>query len=189
MNADAQERPVPSGAFEDVLRQFLQAEEQGQRPDPQRYLESFPELAERLRAFFQDRDWFGREAPQLAPTPPPGPTIRTEADEARPILSAGSFFAGYEILGELGRGGMGIVYKARQADPERLVALKVIRTDRLATLADEERHQWIERFRREAQLVASLDQPVHIVTLYGVGEHQGQPYFTMRLIQGGSLVP
>jgi hypothetical protein len=82
---------------------------------------------------------------------------------------------------------MGVVYRARQLQPERLVALKVIRTDRLEDLPAGERRRWIDRFRREAQLVATLDQPGHIVTLYEVGEHQGQPYFTMRLVEGGSL--
>jgi serine/threonine-protein kinase len=94
---------------------------------------------------------------------------------------------GYEVLAELGRGGMGVVYKARQLEPERLVALKVIRTDRLEELPDAERRAWLERFRREAQMVAALDQPAQIVTLYEVGEDQGRPFFTMRLIEGGSL--
>ena len=96
-------------------------------------------------------------------------------------------FGGYEILEELGRGGMGVVYKARQLTPERLVALKVIRTDRLEGLPEQERRQWIDRFHREAQLVAGLEQHAHIVTLYEVGDHEGQPYFTMQLVAGGSL--
>ena len=102
-------------------------------------------------------------------------------------LAAQSHFAGYEIISELGKGGMGIVYKARQLNPDRLVALKVIRTDRLEELSDPERRQWIDRFHREAQLVAALDQPAHIVSLHEVGERDGQPYFTMRLVEGGSL--
>jgi WD40 repeat protein/tetratricopeptide (TPR) repeat protein len=102
-------------------------------------------------------------------------------------LAAGARFAGYEILGELGRGGMGVVYKARQLGADRLVALKVIRTDRLELLPEGERRQWVGRFHREAQLVAALDRPAHIVTLHEVGEHQGQPYFTMRLVEGGNL--
>src|SRR5262249_52005021 len=94
---------------------------------------------------------------------------------------------GYEVLGELGKGGMGVVYRARQLGADREVALKVIRPDRPADLPPEERRPWVERFHREAQLVASLDQYPHIVGLYAVGEHQGQPYFTMPLVTGGSL--
>ena len=108
---------------------------------------------------------------------------------ARPAapFQPGVYFGGYEILEELGRGGMGVVYKARQLTPERLVALKVIRTDRLEGLSEQERRQWIERFQRKAQLVAGLEQHPNIVTLYEVGDHEGQPYFTMQLVAGGSL--
>jgi WD40 repeat protein len=199
MNADTPNAPSQAESFEQVLAEFLQEEELGRQPDPRQYLERFPQLAERLRAFFDNHDWFGREAPRLAPTPsPPEPVTQPQAPWAGgnpysaggpfpQVLPGGSRFAGYEILGEMGRGGMGVVYKARQLQPERLVALKVIRTDRLEALPAGERRQWIERFRREAQLVASLDQPAHIVTLYEVGEYQGQPYFTMRLVEGGSL--
>src|SRR5262249_7398080 len=103
------------------------------------------------------------------------------------VLKIGMRFGGYEILEELGRGGMGVVYKARQLAPERLVALKVIRTDRLEGLSEQERRQWTERFHREAQLVAGLEQHPCIVTMYEVGDHEGQPYFTMQLVSGGSL--
>jgi tRNA A-37 threonylcarbamoyl transferase component Bud32 len=122
--------------------------------------------------------------PQGAPKGTCGETVSFTAQggPANPPL-----VPGYEVLGELGRGGMGVVYKARQLAPDRLVALKVIRTDRLVALPNAERKQWLDRFRREAQLVASLDQPAHIVTLYEVGELQGQPYFTMRLVEGGNL--
>jgi WD40 repeat protein/tetratricopeptide (TPR) repeat protein/tRNA A-37 threonylcarbamoyl transferase component Bud32 len=176
--------------LEEVLAEILQAEEQGQAPDLQPFLERFPDLETPLRSFFCNRAGFARLAPLVAPTPSVADTV-PGPDEApaqvAPVLGPGSQFGGYEILAELGRGGMGIVYKARQLVPEREVALKVIRTDRLEELPEMERRQWIERFHREAQLVATLDQQAHIVTLYEVGEHQGQPYFTMRLLTGGSL--
>jgi WD40 repeat protein/tetratricopeptide (TPR) repeat protein len=198
MNDPTADRRPGAEGFEEVLAEFLQEEEQQRRPDLHAYLARFPELADRLRAFFADREWFGRAAPRLAPTPSSpqaetGPQTPGASAPAGPAagaavaLIAGSRFAGYEIVAELGRGGMGVVYKARQLQPERLVALKVIRTDRLAALRAEERRQWLDRFRREAQLVAALDEPAHIVTLYEIGEHDGQPYFTMRLVEGGSL--
>ncbi|HEY7157780.1 MAG TPA: serine/threonine-protein kinase, partial [Gemmataceae bacterium] len=191
----------PTGRFESVLAEILQAEEEGRTIDVQRYCESFPDLTERLREYFRDREHFARVAPVLAPTPAPQAAEQRADPEAEttphysspPASSAGalpklnSHFAGYEIEAELGRGGMGIVYRARQLKPERRVALKIIRMDRLESLPVAERRQWLERFQREAQLVASLDQPDHIVTLYEVGEQAGQSYFTMRLVTGGTL--
>jgi WD40 repeat protein/tetratricopeptide (TPR) repeat protein/tRNA A-37 threonylcarbamoyl transferase component Bud32 len=198
MPSDTPETSPLEERFEEVLTQILQAEEQGQTPDLQPFLERYPDLETPLRSFFRNREGFARLAPLVAPTPLAGGAgTASTADTVTspnppparpaPVLTAGSRFGGYEILEELGRGGMGIVYRARQLVPQREVALKVIRTDRLAELPEEERRQWIERFHREAQLVATLDQQAHIVTLYEVGEHEGQPYFTMRLLTGGSL--
>ncbi len=89
-------------------------------------------------------------------------------------------FGGFELLEELGRGGMGIVFRARQKDLDRIVALKMILANQFAT--DEEVH----RFHTEARAAGSLRHP-HIVGIHEVGAHLGQHYFTMDFIEGQSL--
>lgn len=88
--------------------------------------------------------------------------------------------AGYEILGELGRGGMGVVYKARQPGLNRLVALKMILR---AEHASEHEKQ---RFIREAESIAQAQHP-NIVQIHEIGEYQGLPFFSLEFVQGGSL--
>jgi hypothetical protein len=87
---------------------------------------------------------------------------------------------GYEVLAELGRGGMGVVYQARQIKANRLVALKMIRGGDCAGTTER------ARFRTEVEAIARL-QHANIVQIYEVGEHEGQPFFSMELCEGGSL--
>jgi hypothetical protein len=89
----------------------------------------------------------------------------------------GPEFGRYELLGEVGRGGMGVVYKARHKDLDRLVAIKMILSSHLATPAQ------VERFYAEARAAARLRHP-HVVGIHEVGETGGQHYFAMEYVDG-----
>jgi tRNA A-37 threonylcarbamoyl transferase component Bud32 len=107
---------------------------------------------------------------------PPGLAFDRAGEDQPHTLS----FGPYQLLAQIGQGGMGIVYKARQAHLQRPVALKLVLA---GAFAGEEA---LARFRVEAQAVARLQHP-NVIQIFDYGEHQGQPYFSMEFLEGGSL--
>ena len=170
---------VSDELFEKVLASIIQAKEAGKPVDLSRIVAKHPELGPRLHSYFDNLAAFERVARPA--TPPAAPSTVTLGP---PDLTPGSEFAGYQILHHLGRGGMGVVYLARQQRPNRLVALKLIRMDRLAHLSARQRGEWLTRFRKEAEAAARIADGV--VMVHEVGVCDGRPFYSMRYI-GRSL--
>src|SRR5262249_10950878 len=148
------------------------------------------ELAPQLREFFETQDQLDsltapiRQIPDSKPhTFPHAPFATPFGDNRDDAAASGSGrrnVGKYEIIAEIGRGGMGIVYKARDQKLDRLVAVKMIRGANYASPAD------VARFLAEARARARLDHP-QIIPVYEIGEADGLPYFVMALVEGGSL--
>jgi WD40 repeat protein len=157
---------------------YLAALQAGQVPDRQAILERHPDLAAELRGFFADHDAFQELGSPLKPADL-GRTVGLEGHGLGPGRTV-RYFGDYEVQEEIARGGMGIVFKARQVSLNRVVALKMILDGQLASADD------VVRFRAEAEAAARLDHP-HIVPIHEIGEHEGKHYFSMKLVEGGNL--
>jgi tetratricopeptide (TPR) repeat protein len=171
-----------NAAFEVVYSEFMLREDLGESPCVEEFAWRFPRLAERLRrqvAFHRELTRVEENDGQGAGSPAVRPTEQDDAS-GFPELAGAPEIPGYRILGELGRGGAGVVYKARQLALNRLVALKVIPSGHHALPGA------VERFRAEAEAVARFQHP-NIIQVYEVGEYEGLGYLSLEYAAGGSL--
>jgi serine/threonine-protein kinase len=166
-----------------LLSGLADARRAGKPADVDAAAAAHPDVAAELRelwAAVQFADHFARpkapaaRTPRVSPRPPDNPSP-CHAPPSHPRA-----FGDYELQEELGRGGMGVVYRAWHKGLQRPVALKMILRGELATPEDR------ARFQAEARAAAHLDHP-HIVPVYGAGECDGQSYFSMRLVEGQTL--
>ncbi|HMP61260.1 MAG TPA: serine/threonine-protein kinase, partial [Gemmatales bacterium] len=171
-----------------------------QPPDPAEMTQRFPTLKETIKSLIQQRTTERvrklaeqetkppstkssvqlNKPPSSKVRPGPGDSKKKHGTQPSMMVIESAQLAGYEILEELGRGGMGVVYKAVQVALKRPVALKMIIS---AMHASEEQ---IARFRREAEAVARIHHP-NIVAVYDVGEFDGSPFLALEFVDGGSL--
>jgi serine/threonine-protein kinase len=145
---------------------------------PEEICADCPELLAEVRQRCEQMRLMEAELDVLFPTPRP----TRAGDTPVPSIPAGELpdIPGYHVEAELGRGGMGVVYRAWHRRLNRAVALKMLLAGPYARPVE------LERFLREAEAVAALRHP-HIVQVYDVGDAAGRPYFTMELVEGGSL--
>jgi len=159
----------------EIVESLLAECQAGQQPNLEQAISDHPELADELREV-----WGAVMIADAVAARTESHTPSTESDTFPAPLELPARFGDYELLEEIGRGGMGIVYRAQQISLGRTVALKLILPGRLASEDD------LERFRVEAEAAAQLDHP-GIVPLYEVGTHDGQPFFSMKYVAGTTL--
>lgn len=155
--------------LDQILADYLAKQEDGEAVDPEELIAAHPDLAEEIREFLVDQQEIaGLASPVISSVHQP------------PQLDKIRYFGDYELLEEIARGGMGIVYKAQQTSLNRIVAIKMILAGNLAS------DQEAKRFQTEAEAAANLKHP-HIVAVYEVGRYDGQHYFSMDFIHGQNL--
>jgi eukaryotic-like serine/threonine-protein kinase len=163
-----------------LVDQLLAKTRAGSPVDIERVVADHPDLAVELRELWAVAALAEEFGSQTSPTDDARQFRQEHSPAAARLGQLSSGFDDYELFEELGRGGMGVVYRAWQRSLDRVVALKIVLAGSAATRAD------LARFRGEAETAAQLNHP-HIVPIYEVGEHNELPYFTMRYVRGTTL--
>ena len=161
--------PAAEVTFEELASEFAERQRKGEIPSVEEYAQDYPDLAEEIRELFPTIA--AMEQLKTRKAPPPRPMLG-----GLPLEQLGDF----RILGEIGRGGMGVVYEAEQVSLGRHVAVKVLPKQALL----DQRH--LRRFEREAQTAAKLHH-TNIVPVFGIGQQDGYHYIVMQFIPGVGL--
>jgi serine/threonine protein kinase/tetratricopeptide (TPR) repeat protein len=161
----------PDARLLEAIQTYYAVRDRGDAVDSASILEQFPDVLEGLSEFLSGVEC----VEQLAKDTGRGPSGNGRRADPPP-----SQVGDYVIEGELGQGGMGVVYRAYLPATERRVALKMMRWGRESTSVQ------LQRFQIEVRAVATLDHP-QIVPIYDVSEFDGRPFFTMKLLEGGAL--
>lgn len=176
---------VDEAEIEILYAEYIALDDAGRRPQPESWLQNYPKHRTRLEKLLKLHDFLSEtDINQNVETHPSNPLLSSVSKSssgirrALPIPDAESF-GNYELIDEVGRGGMGVVYRARQKGLGREVAIKIIRT--LDTKPTE-----IARFQREAESIASL-QHENIVQVFESGIHNDLAFLAMEYVRGGSL--
>lgn len=178
--SDSSERSQHEQQLDAIIAEYYQAAEQGQPLDQAEVLSCHPDFSAELREFFADVKEIEWAAPPLRPAmEDTKPDDSSRSSSLSPGVQV-RYVGDYEILEELGSGGMGVVYKARQAKLKKIVALKMIKMGQLAS------EQEVRRFQAEARAAANLDHP-GIVAVHEVGVHHNHHYYAMDYVAGDSL--
>jgi len=169
-----------------LIAQLTAQARQGEVPNLDEVARQHPHLSQELRELWHMAELADFLAPPSAQIAADLPVV-SAATDSRETETIGTVtgetegrFGDYDLLDQLGAGGMGVVYRARHRTLGRVVALKMIRRGTLATAND------LARFRAEALASAHLDHP-QVIPIYEVGEVDGQPYFTMKFVPGNTL--
>src|SRR5436190_12007724 len=185
MTGDASNSDDRSRQIDAAIAEYLEAQDQGAPPEMEAFIARHAAIAGELRDFLADYSAFKRGVPAAGSKSEQTSDFSNIAARS-PFAIAGDapktlrYFGDYELLQEIARGGMGIVFKARQTSLNRVVAVKMILAGQLASPAE------VDRFYAEAQAAATLEHP-NIVPIFEVGQHEQHQYFSMGYVAGESL--